>query len=92
MDQNITLPSCGRGKTTPFREHLTWTLLTLYVTVLSVFSEGIMNTFIHQNGRVADRDNLYNRLKTDTSNTVGFKGIKNTQFIAKFLYTEQRNI
>jgi len=23
-----------------------------------------MNTFIHQNGRLTDRDNIYNRLKT----------------------------
>jgi len=36
----------------------------------------IMNIFIHQNGRVTDKDNLYNRLKTDTNNTVGFKSIK----------------
>jgi len=24
----------------------------------------VLNTFIHQNGRLTDRDNIYNRLKT----------------------------
>jgi len=32
--------------------------------VAFIFKHKLMNTFIHQNGRLTDRDNIYNRLKT----------------------------
>jgi len=33
--------------------------------ILFVMKEvSVMNTFIHQNGRLTDRDNIYNRLET----------------------------
>ena len=53
---------------------------------VNILNDKIMNTFIHQNGRVTDRDKSYNRLKTDTSNTVGFKSI-NTISSSQSSYT-----